>query len=155
MFLLSTCNENAYFQTILRRATLCKTSKAGYVSLSSVHVHLLYSATSCNWTDKISYSTVSRLNFCTKNVWGNFFGGAYFCGSLEKLQKLERIIFWQLLAPRFLEYVSYVTSMLAVSAVTLLRTRLILIYFVVEPFQIISQKTVVGCPCCVFTRAII
>ena len=39
-------------------------------------------------------------------------------------------MFLQLLATRLLKYVSYVTSMLAVSAVTLLRTRLILIYFV-------------------------
>ena len=32
----------------------------------------------------------SGVNFCGKNVCGNFyFPGTYFCGSLEKSQKLE------------------------------------------------------------------
>ena len=66
----------------------------------------------------------SRQKFCTKNVWGDFFSGAYFCRQLAISQKLEHKNFLQLLATR-LKYVSYVYVS---GTVTRLRTRLILIY---------------------------
>ena len=33
----------------------------------------------------------SGVNFCGKNVCSNFFAGTYFCGSLEKPQKLQKL----------------------------------------------------------------
>ena len=37
------------------------------------------------------FNTRSRVNFCGKNVFVNFLGGNYFCGSLEKWQKLTKL----------------------------------------------------------------